>query len=112
MRVPVSWLREYVDLPAEVTARQIADRPLASGAVPGQDAIELLQLRDDVLDIAITPDRGYTASIRGIAREAATAFGVAFRDPAGDEPEAQTAGSYPGSVADPRICTRYVLREA
>ena len=35
------------------------------------DAIELLHLRDDVLDLAITPDRGYALSIRGIARELA-----------------------------------------
>ena len=42
----------------------------------------LLGLRDEVLDIAVTPDRGYALSIRGVAREAATAYGVAFRDPA------------------------------
>ena len=40
----------------------------------GTDAIELLGLRDDVLDIAVTPDRGYCLSIRGVAREAATAY--------------------------------------
>ena len=85
--------------------------PGSSGAVPGQDAIELLQLRDEVLDIAVTPDRGYTASIRGVARETATAFSVPFRDPAGDLPPAEETGSYPASVADPAACSRYVLRE-
>ncbi len=83
----------------------------SSGVVPGQNAVELLQLRDDVLDIAITPDRGYTASIRGIAREAATAFGVRFNDPAATEPPAATGESYPASIADPGACSRYVLRE-
>src|SRR3954451_20943574 len=34
--------------------------PESWGASVGQDAIELLGLRDEVLDIAITPDRGYT----------------------------------------------------
>jgi phenylalanyl-tRNA synthetase beta chain len=82
-----------------------------SAGVPGQDAIELLQLRDDVLDLAITPDRGYTASVRGVAREAATAFGVPFHDPAADVPPAETAESYPASIADPAACSRYVLRE-
>src|SRR4051812_1928779 len=81
--------------------------PEAYGAVPGQDAIELLQLRDQVLDIAITPDRGYTASIRGVARETAIAFGVPFRDPAADVPPAETTESYPASVADPAACSRY-----
>ena len=49
--------------------------------IPGADAVEVLHLRDDVLDIAVTPDRGYCLSVRGLAREAATAFGVAFTDP-------------------------------
>ena len=35
----------------------------------------MLELRDDVLDIAVTPDRGYCLSIRGLAREAAQATG-------------------------------------
>jgi phenylalanyl-tRNA synthetase beta chain len=85
--------------------------PASSGAVPGQDAAELLQLRDDVLDIAVTPDRGYTASIRGVAREAATAFSVPFHDPAAEPPPEESADSYPASIADPSACSRYVLRE-
>jgi phenylalanyl-tRNA synthetase beta chain len=48
---------------------------------PGDEAAPLLHLRDDVLDIAVTPDRGYCLSIRGLAREAAQAAGVAFTDP-------------------------------
>src|SRR5262245_59971906 len=31
MRVPLSWLREYVDLPAGVTGRDVADRLLRAG---------------------------------------------------------------------------------
>ena len=54
--------------------------PAGVGAV-GADAIELLGLRDEVLDIAVTPDRGYCFSMRGIAREAATAYGVAVPRP-------------------------------
>lgn len=42
----------------------------------GTDAIELLQLVDEVLDIAVTPDRGYALSLRGIARETAIAYGL------------------------------------
>jgi phenylalanyl-tRNA synthetase beta chain len=85
--------------------------PPSYGAEPGQDAIELLRLRDDVLDIAITPDRGYTASIRGVAREAATAYGVPFHDPADVELPPESAESYPASIADPTGCDRFVLRE-
>lgn len=89
--------------------------PSDAGA-PGDDAMELLALRDEVLDIAITPDRGYTASIRGIAREAATAYAAPFRDPAALDPAAldpaEPAGAvHPASIADPTACDRFVLRE-
>lgn len=80
---------------------------------PGDDAAAVLHLRDDVLDIAVTPDRGYCLSIRGVAREAATAFGVAFRDPAGAEAgeaaEPSTSG-YPVRVDDPHRCPVFVAR--
>jgi phenylalanyl-tRNA synthetase beta chain len=81
---------------------------------PGADAMELLGLRDDVLDIAVTPDRGYALSIRGIAREAAIAYDVPFSDPA-DIPEAADEDgqgeAYPAGIADPTACDRFVLRE-
>ena len=48
---------------------------------PGDVAGPLLGLGEEVLDIAVTPDRGYALSIRGVAREAATAYGVEFTDP-------------------------------
>ena len=31
MRVPMTWLREYVDLPADVTARDLAGRLTLAG---------------------------------------------------------------------------------
>ena len=54
----------------------------ADSATPGTDAIELLQIKDTIFDIAVNPDRGYALSIRGIAREIAAAFGLTFKDPA------------------------------
>ena len=63
-----------------------ADTPI------GADVVELLGLRDDVLELEVTPDRGYALSIRGVAREAAIAFGVPFRDPADIELPADTGG--------------------
>jgi phenylalanyl-tRNA synthetase beta chain len=94
-------------------------------------------LRDDVLEITVTPDRGYAVSIRGVARELASAYQVPYTDPAltfvpgedatgGDAgPGARTASSGPGSsgtgssgtgtwpaeIADPTACDRFVLRE-
>ncbi|TDD32380.1 phenylalanine--tRNA ligase subunit beta [Actinomadura sp. KC06] len=77
----------------------------------GADAVELLGLRDDVLDIAVTPDRGYALSIRGIAREAATAYGVPFKDPARVDLPPKNGEAYPASIADATACDRFVLRE-
>ena len=62
---------------------------------PGSDAAPLLHLREDVLDIAVTPDRGYCLSVRGIARESAEAEGVAFTDPVDRVVPAETTSGYP-----------------
>jgi phenylalanyl-tRNA synthetase beta chain len=62
---------------------------------PGSDAVPLLDLREEVFDIAVTPDRGYCLSIRGIARESAQAMGVAFTDPVDRVLPAETTNGYP-----------------
>ncbi|MFI8188930.1 phenylalanine--tRNA ligase subunit beta [Streptomyces sp. NPDC085946] len=76
----------------------------------GKDAIELLELVDEVLDIAVTPDRGYCLSIRGVARETATAYGLPLRDPALLDVPAPNAFGYPVRVADPIGCDRFTAR--
>ena len=78
----------------------------------GADVIDLLALREDVLDIAVTPDRSYALSIRGVAREAAIAYGVAFRDPADADLAAADgpAAAYEAAIDDPTACDRFVLR--
>ncbi|GII58221.1 phenylalanine--tRNA ligase beta subunit [Planotetraspora thailandica] len=76
----------------------------------GADVVELLGLRDDVLELEITPDRGYALSIRGVAREAGIAFGVPFHDP-GLAPVPETEGpSWPAAIGDLTACDRFVLR--
>lgn len=76
----------------------------------GTDAIELLQLVDEVLDIAVTPDRGYCLSMRGVARETAIAYGLPLRDPALLDVPAPNAYGYPVQVADPIGCSRFTAR--
>jgi len=80
-------------------------------AKPGDDAVERLHLRDDVLDIAVTPDRGYCLSIRGVAREVATAYGVEYRDPAA-VPLTGTGvtGGYGVRIDDDHACPVFVAR--
>ncbi|QUW83156.1 phenylalanine--tRNA ligase subunit beta [Streptomyces sp. RLB1-33] len=76
----------------------------------GTDAIELLQLVDEVLDIAVTPDRGYALSMRGVAREAAIAYGLPLMDPALLDVPAPNAFGYPVQVSDPMGCDRFTAR--
>ncbi|AWL37460.1 phenylalanine--tRNA ligase subunit beta [Streptomyces sp. SM18] len=77
---------------------------------PGTDAIELLQLVDEILDIAVTPDRGYCLSMRGVARETAIAYGLPLRDPALLDVPAPNAFGYPVQVSDPIGCSRFTAR--
>jgi phenylalanyl-tRNA synthetase beta chain len=87
----------------------------------GADFAEYADLRDDVLEITVTPDRGYAVSIRGVARELASAYGVPFTDPAHTfVPGEDAAGTglddvnpqvWPAGIADPSACDRFVLRE-
>ncbi|MET7697512.1 MULTISPECIES: phenylalanine--tRNA ligase subunit beta [unclassified Streptomyces] len=76
----------------------------------GTDAIELLELVDEVLDIAVTPDRGYCLSLRGIAREAAIAYGLPLRDPALLDVPAPNAFGYPVQISEPAGCDRFTAR--
>jgi phenylalanyl-tRNA synthetase beta chain len=51
-------------------------------AEPGDSAADVVGLDDVVFHLAITPDRGYCLSIRGMAREVACAYDLDFVDPA------------------------------
>jgi phenylalanyl-tRNA synthetase beta chain len=87
-----------------------ADAPL------GADFVAYAGLRDVVLDVNVTPDKGHALSVRGMARELASAFGVAYTDPAdAGLPEwAQAPGNgevHQASIADPTACDRFALRE-
>jgi phenylalanyl-tRNA synthetase beta chain len=76
----------------------------------GKDAIELLELVDEVLDIAVTANRGDCLSIRGVARETAIAYGLPLRDPALLDVPAPNAFGYPVRVSDPMGCDRFTAR--
>ncbi len=92
-----------------------ADAPL------GADFVAYARLRDEVFEIAVTPDRGYAVSVRGLARELASSYNVAFTDPAATAlPDATVLGGaldyvgpdvYPARIGDPEVCDRFVLRE-
>ncbi|HEX5190636.1 MAG TPA: phenylalanine--tRNA ligase subunit beta [Streptosporangiaceae bacterium] len=90
---------------------------LPPDAPVGADFVDYAGLRDTVLDVNVTPDKGHALSIRGIARELASAFEVEFTDPADAGLPAWTQAPGPdgavwqASIADPTACDRFALRE-
>ncbi len=86
---------------------------LAAGSgKPGDPARPLIGLDDIVLDLEVTPDRGYCLSVRGIARELSHALGVPFRDPAlaVPAPGATSTPPYAVTVEDTVGCDRFAAR--
>ncbi len=73
----------------------------------GTDARDLLGSNDSVVELAITPDRGYALSIRGLARETAAALAVSSVDPADVEIPVRAEGGWPVVIDDPG-CSRFV----
>ncbi|MGH3308809.1 MAG: phenylalanine--tRNA ligase subunit beta, partial [Nocardioides sp.] len=82
----------------------------AGAGEPGDDARPVLGLDDTVIEFEINPDRAYALSMRGIAREAALGFGVAFHDPAERKPPAVNDRGYRVVVEDPDGCPVFVAR--
>ncbi len=83
-------------------------------ALPGNDARPILGVGDEVLDIAVTPDRGYALSMRGLARELAIAYEVPFVDVGRElvELPAPDAERLPAACAsdDLEACALFTLR--
>ena len=83
---------------------------LPPGRPSRQDALGVLGMREAVLDIAVTPDRGYCLSVRGLAREAAAALDRSFTDVTAAVPEPDDDG-YPVRVQDSEpACPMFSLR--
>ncbi len=76
---------------------------VADALEPGQDAIALLGLGEQTLEITVTPDRGYCFSMRGVAREYSHSTGAAYRDPAAMvtvSPVGSTKAGFPIEIDD------------
>ncbi|MFF5294820.1 phenylalanine--tRNA ligase subunit beta [Paractinoplanes globisporus] len=83
----------------------------AGSAVPGADARPAVGLDDILVEVEITPDRGYEMSLRGLARELSYAFEAAFTDPALVPAPGGTAEPPHGvTVEDTVGCDRFSAR--
>ncbi|WP_433365500.1 phenylalanine--tRNA ligase subunit beta [Actinoplanes sp. CA-142083] len=80
-------------------------------AAPGEDARPAVGLDDVLVEVEITPDRGYEMSLRGLARELSYAFEAAFTDPAAIEaPGGTDTPPHEIVVEDPVGCDRFSAR--
>ena len=84
---------------------------------PGTSMLDLLGLGTELLEINITPDRGYCFSMRGVAREYSHSTGARFTDPVSRlHPPAPSDGGFAVAVRDEAPvhgavgCDRFVAR--
>jgi len=105
MKVLLSWIREFVDVPesAEEIGKLMSVRGLAlEGLEPHGD--------DVVMDFDVTANRPDCLSMIGIAREIATAYGRPMRLTAAGGtkvPPLRAATDLPVTIEDPNLCPRY-----
>lgn len=78
----------------------------------GQDVREVLGLSDTIIEVEVTPNRGDWASMIGVARELAAAYGKPLKLPEFSVGEGSVPAVSLSSVAieDPDLCPRYVGR--
>ncbi|MEV4133703.1 phenylalanine--tRNA ligase subunit beta [Dactylosporangium sp. NPDC049742] len=81
----------------------------AGTAEPGAEARPIVGLDDIVVEVNVTPDRGYCFSVRGLARELSHSLGGAYRDPvAAVVPiEGDGTDAYRIDVRDSVACDRF-----
>ena len=86
---------------------------LLEGVEPGTPIADALGLRDTVIELSVTPNRGDALSIRGVAREVAALFERATRVPpsfAVPPAEGDASGLVSIRIEDPAGCRRYAGR--
>lgn len=81
----------------------------------GEDIVDILNLREDIIDFEITPNRPDCLSIEGLGRETAVSLGKEFKNPRKniDELEVEDKKEIEGLKVDieaPDLCYRYIAR--
>ena len=81
----------------------------------GEDIVDILNLREDIIDFEITPNRPDCLSIEGLGRETAVSLGKEFKNPRKniDELEIEDKKEIEGLKVDieaPDLCYRYIAR--
>ena len=84
---------------------------LDTDAAPGTPLVEVLQIADEVLDLAIAPNRPDCLAVYGVARELHALTGAPLApDPTDEDVEPAGSGELPPVEIDPEICLRFTVR--
>lgn len=83
---------------------------LPADAPVGADIRQWLALDDNLIELGLTPNRGDCLSLRGLARETAAVFGMAFTPDTASPVAATLADTLPVSVDAVDACPRYLGR--
>jgi phenylalanyl-tRNA synthetase beta chain len=102
MKAPVSWLRDFVDLPEEAPA---------VAAALGSRGFAVEGIEGETIDVEVTANRPDALSVYGLAREAAVAFDRPLRPLPALAPAAAGPAPVKVSIADAG-CGRYALAVA
>lgn len=104
MKILVSWLRDYVDVPVGIDqlAKDLTMRGFEVASIDRTEGGD----EDAVIDFEITANRPDCLSVIGMAREVAVRYGVPLRDPA---PHACPNGELPlrVDIEAPALCPLY-----
>lgn len=104
MKILLSWLRDFVDVPGtpEDLARTMSVRGFAV------EGIERVGNGDAVVDFEVTANRPDCMSVAGMAREIATACGIPLRQGVAPAPLISTErGDANVTIDAPDLCPRY-----
>lgn len=108
MRVPIEWIRDYVDI--EVSPEELAHRLTMAGLEV--EAVEH-EAGEPVLNVKVTPNRGDCLSMVGVAREIAALYGLPLRHPmpaARTHEPGEAANMADVEIIDEDLCPRYAAR--
>jgi phenylalanyl-tRNA synthetase beta chain len=83
---------------------------LPDGLEPGTPLYQVLPIRDEILDVATTPNRVDLLSMVGLAREVAALFDGELRVPDPADPQIVDEEPVDVMVEDPAGCPRYIGR--
>lgn len=110
MKIPVVWLKDFVDLDASIEPQRLADDLTSIGIAC--DGIEGTG-DDAVLDLDVTTNRVDAMNVYGVAREVAAFYGKPLKPIPADVTEDSAraaADALNVEIAAPELCPRFAAR--